>query len=130
VSAIPVLVVDDHPPNVRLLKILLEAEGYAVRTAASGAEALGVLAEFRPRVILMDVQLPDMDGYEVTRRILADGRTRSIPVVAVTSFAGPSDEARAREAGCAAWVSKPVDTRTLPALVGRIARGLPPGRGV
>jgi len=96
---------------------VLEAEGYDIRTATDGAEAWRVLAEFRPRLILMDVQLPGANGFELTRRLKADPETRDIAVVAVTAYAIPGDEETAQRAGCSGYITKPLDTRTLPAAV-------------
>jgi two-component system, cell cycle response regulator DivK len=114
-----ILVVDDNPANLRLLRILLQGEAYDVRTAADGAEALAVVGEFHPRLILMDVQMPGMDGFEVTRRLKADAGTREIVIVALTASAMKGDEEKARAAGCDGYVSKPIDTRSLPAVIAR-----------
>jgi CheY-like chemotaxis protein len=114
-----ILVVDDNPANLRLLRILLQGEAYDVRTAADGAEALAVVGEFQPRLILMDVQMPGMDGFEVTRRLKADAATREIVIVALTASAMKGDEEKARAAGCDGYVSKPIDTRSLPAVIAR-----------
>jgi two-component system cell cycle response regulator DivK len=109
-----ILVVDDNPANCRLASFLLASKGYKVRTAASADEALAALAEEVPRLILMDLQLPGMDGLTLTRRLKSDPRTRDTLIVAVTAYAMKGDEARAREAGCDAYITKPIDTRTLP----------------
>jgi len=121
VSGIPVLAVDDNPRNLRLLRVLLEGNGFLVRTAATGEEALALLAGFRPRVALLDIQLPGMDGYELARRIRADPATAGIPLLAVTSFATEADRAAALAVGCDAWVAKPIDTRTFPGIVAELA---------
>lgn len=115
----PILVVDDNPANLRLLRLLLTAESYAVRTAADGADALAVLREFRPRLILMDLQMPGLDGFELTRRLKSDPATRDIVIVAITAYAMKGDEEKARAAGCDDYVSKPIDTRALPAVIAR-----------
>jgi CheY-like chemotaxis protein len=114
-----ILVVDDNATNLRLLRMLLAAESYEVRTASDAGEALAVLQEFRPRLILMDLQMPGMDGFELTRRLKADTATRDIVIVALTAYAMRGDEEKARAAGCDDYVSKPIDTRTLPAVVAR-----------
>jgi CheY-like chemotaxis protein len=114
-----ILVVDDNPANLRLLRMLLLGEGYDVRTAGDAAEALSVVGEFLPRLILMDLQMPGMDGFELTRRLKADAATREIVIVALTAYAMKGDEERARAAGCDGYVSKPIDTRALPALIAR-----------
>jgi two-component system cell cycle response regulator DivK len=112
-----ILVVDDNPANLRLLCLLLAGESYEVRTAGGAEEALAILEDFRPRLILMDLQMPGMNGFELTRRLKGDAATRDIVIVALTAYAMKGDEERAREAGCDGYVSKPIDTRTLPALI-------------
>ena len=116
----PILVVDDNAANLRLARMLLVAEGYEVRTAGDAQEALGVLGEFRPRLILMDIQMPGMDGFELTRRLKADPLTRGIAIIALTAYAMTGDEQRAQEAGCDGYVPKPIDTRALPQLIARV----------
>ena len=116
----PILIVDDNPTNTKLVSFLLGAQGYEVKTAARADEALAVLAGWRPRLILMDIQLPDVDGLELTRRLKADPKTREILVLAVTAYAMKGDEEKAREAGCDGYVAKPIDTRKLPALIARL----------
>lgn len=113
----PVLVVDDNSQNLKLVRVLLETEGFDVRTAVDGEEALGELEGFTPRVILMDLQLPGMDGLELTRRLKADPARRDIAIIAVTAYAMKGDEEKARAAGCDAYVSKPIDIETLPRMV-------------
>jgi CheY-like chemotaxis protein len=113
----PILIVDDTPINLKLIRLLLAHEGYETRLAASAEEALEAIADFHPRLVLADVQLPGMDGLELARRIKRDERTRDISVVALTAFAGPDDEQMALDAGCDAYIAKPIDTRTLCARV-------------
>jgi len=113
----PILVVDDNPLNLKLARLLLSMEGYQVRTAETATAALAVLETFHPRMILMDVQLPGMDGLELTRRLRADSSFDDVIILAVTAFAMAADEQRAKEAGCDGFVSKPLDTRSLPELV-------------
>lgn len=112
-----ILVVDDNPLNLKLTRILLAAHGYEVRTAMDSKEALAVLDSFQPRLILMDIQLPGMNGLELTRRLKADPATRDIVVLALTAYAMKGDEHRAREAGCNGYIAKPIDTRSLAAVV-------------
>jgi CheY-like chemotaxis protein len=111
----PILVVDDNPVNARLVSYLLTARGYQIRVAASAREALEVLETFHPRLILMDLQLPGMDGLSLTRQLKAAPATRDITIVALTAYAMKGDAERAREAGCDGYITKPIDTRTLPA---------------
>ena len=103
-----ILVVDDVPANVKLLEARLSAEYFDVLTAANGAEALDLVRKLRPDLILMDIQLPQVSGLEVTRWIKDDPELRAIPVVAVTAFAMKGDEERIREGGCEAYLSKPI----------------------
>ena len=110
----PILIVDDNASNTKLLAFLLTSKGYQVRTAASAPEALAVLGEFQPRLILMDIQLPGMDGLALTRQLKADPRTSRILIIAATAYAMKGDEERARAAGCDGYITKPIDTRRLP----------------
>jgi CheY-like chemotaxis protein len=116
-SAEPILVVDDNPINLKLVRVILTGEGYEVRAAQDAEEAVEILQSFRPRLVLMDLQLPGMDGYELTRRLKANAQTREIVVLAVTSYAMKGDEQRALDAGCDGYVSKPIDTEALPRIV-------------
>ena len=125
-----ILVVDDNPANLRLLRLLLSGESYVVRTADGAEEAITILEDFRPRLILMDLQMPGMNGFELARRLKGDPATRDIVIVALTAYAMKGDEERAREAGCDGYVSKPIDTRTLPALVARHLCGLEPPKPI
>ena len=103
-----ILVVDDVPANVKLLEARLSAEYFDVLTASSGAEALAICARAECDIILLDVMMPDMDGFEVCRRLKSNPATHFIPVVAVTAFAMKGDEERIREGGCEAYLSKPI----------------------
>lgn len=118
----PILVVDDNPANAALITFLLSANGYEVRRAADAHEAVAILEGFRPLLIMMDLQLPGMDGLELTRRLKADDRTREIIIVALTAYAMKGDEQRARAAGCDGYITKPIDTRTLPGVVSEYIR--------
>ena len=108
-----ILIVEDHEDNRRIMRDLLTSAGYAFVEAATGTEGMAMAKSYRPDLILMDMQLPELDGYEVTRRIKADPAFRHIPVIAVTSFALSGDDERAYEAGCAAYVTKPFSPRQL-----------------
>jgi two-component system, cell cycle response regulator DivK len=110
----PLLIVDDNPQNLKLARLLLVAEGYDARTAVDAEHALAVLADFTPRLILMDIQLPGMDGLELTRRLKATPETQKIVIVALTAYAMKGDEEKARAAGCDGYIAKPIDVRTLP----------------
>jgi CheY-like chemotaxis protein len=112
-----VLVVDDHELNLRLLERLLELQGREVRAADSLAAAERALAEEQPALIVLDLNLPDGSGLDLTRKLKAEPRTASIPIVACTAAVMPSDEDRALEAGCDAFVAKPIDLRRFSAVV-------------
>ena len=117
-----VLVVDDNPVNVRLLRMLLGEAGYEVREAADAEQAMAVLRDFRPRMILMDVRLPGLDGLELTRRLKADPATRDVVIVGVTACAADGDAERVLAAGCDGYVAKPIDIHELLAMVDRHLR--------
>src|SRR5271157_3765324 len=119
----PILIVDDTPVNLKLTRILLVNEGYRALTAASAEEALELLRSYRPRLILADIQLPGMDGLEMTRRIKHDEATRGIAVVALTAFAMKGDEQKAMDAGCDGYITKPIDTRTLGETIRQLLSG-------
>src|SRR6516225_1078456 len=112
-----ILVVEDQADNRRILRDLLVNAGYELIEAESGEEALKAVETQRPDLILMDIQLPIMDGYEATRRIRLNPELKSIPIIAVTSYALAGDEAKALAAGCNAYVTKPFSPRALLAKV-------------
>ena len=103
-----VLIVEDNELNMKLFRDLLEAHGYQTSGTSNGVEALELVRKMRPDLILMDIQLPQVSGLEVTRWIKDDPELRTIPVVAVTAFAMKGDEERIREGGCEAYLSKPI----------------------
>jgi two-component system cell cycle response regulator DivK len=111
-----ILLVEDEEDNMQILRDLLAAS-YEITEAVNGEKALAAIAKQRPDLILMDIQLPIMDGYEATRRLKADPALRSIPVIAITSYALGEDEKRARAAGCDDFVAKPYSPRLLLAKV-------------
>jgi two-component system, cell cycle response regulator DivK len=117
-----ILIVDDNVMNLKLVRVLLAGEGYDVRVAADAPEALAVLETFTPRLILMDIQLPGIDGLELTRRLKSSPRTRDVTIVALTAYAMKGDAHRMIEAGCDGYVAKPIDTREFPTLVARYLR--------
>ena len=103
-----VLIVEDNELNMKLFRDLLEAHGYQTSGTSNGFEALDLVRKLRPDLILMDIQLPQVSGLEVTKWIKDDPELRSIPVVAVTAFAMKGDEERIREGGCEAYIAKPI----------------------
>jgi DNA-binding response OmpR family regulator len=123
-----ILIVDDTPVNLKLTRILLLNEGYSVCTASSAEQALELLPSYRPSLILADIQLPGMDGLEMTRAIKQNPRTREVIVIALTAFAMLGDESRAREAGCEGYITKPIDTRRLGSQIREILAQHPGGQ--
>jgi two-component system cell cycle response regulator DivK len=103
-----VLVVEDNELNMKLFHDLLEASGYATIQTRSGLEAIDLAREHRPDLILMDIQLPEVSGLEVTKWMKEDDDLRAIPIIAVTAFAMKGDEERIRQGGCEAYLSKPI----------------------
>jgi two-component system cell cycle response regulator DivK len=112
-----ILVVEDQVDNMQILRDLLTSAGYAMIEAEDGAEGVRAASAHRPDLILMDIQLPVLDGYEATRRIKADPALRAIPIIVVTSYALSGDEDKARAAGCDDYVPKPYSPRLLLAKV-------------
>jgi two-component system, cell cycle response regulator DivK len=112
-----ILVVDDHELNLKLLERLLEIEGHEVRAADSLAAAERALAEEQPAMIVLDVNLPDGNGLDLTRKLKSHPVTASIPIVACTAGATGHDEHQALEAGCDAYVSKPIDLRRFSTII-------------
>jgi two-component system, cell cycle response regulator DivK len=118
-----ILIIDDHPQNLKLARIVVSGAGFVVRTASDAEEGLHALASFSPRLILLDLQLPGIDGLALTRRLKSDPARRDILVIALTAYAMPGDEERAREAGCDGYLTKPVDIKTLAdTIIGFLAR--------
>ena len=108
-----ILIVEDNPVNLELVVALLEAAGYEIVTAETARAGLGLAAAEQPDLILMDVQLPGVNGYEATRQLKADPATARIPVVALTAHAMSEEELRAREAGCSGYLAKPLSSQVL-----------------
>ena len=103
-----VLIVEDNELNMKLFHDLLDAHGYSTLQTRNGLEALKMAREHRPDLILMDIQLPEVSGLEVTKWLKDDEELRDIPVIAVTAFAMKGDEERIRQGGCEAYISKPI----------------------
>jgi CheY-like chemotaxis protein len=118
-----ILIVEDNEANQLLAQAVLELEGYAVELAGSAAEAFEVLRARTPALILMDVQLPGEDGLSATTRIKSDPVWAGIPVVALTAHAMTGDRDLALQAGCAGYISKPIDTRTFGVSVSQFLNG-------
>jgi CheY-like chemotaxis protein len=117
-----VLVVDDNPTNAKLLGFVLKKEGYEYRIAADAEIALEMIPEFQPRLLLLDLQLPGMDGLTLARHLRAQHKDRSLVIVAVTANAMVGDEQEALASGCDAFISKPIDTRGLPLRIAELLR--------
>jgi len=103
-----VLIVEDNELNMKLFHDLLEAHGYGTVQTRNGVEVMGLARQHRPDLILMDIQLPEVSGLEVTRWLKDDDELRTIPVIAITAFAMKGDEERIRQGGCEAYLSKPI----------------------
>jgi CheY-like chemotaxis protein len=106
-----ILIIDDNPTNLKLASDVLASEGFSVETARDAEEAQLILALRLPHLILMDIALPGMDGLTLTRRLKAAARYREVPIVALTASAMRGDEEKALAAGCAGYITKPIDTR-------------------
>ena len=118
-----ILVIEDQEDNRQIVRDLMTASGYELIEATTGEEGLEAASRERPDLILMDIQLPGIDGYEVTRRIKADPKLSKIPIIAVTSYALSGDDKKAFAAGCDAYVTKPYSPRLL---LAKIREYLPP----
>ena len=122
-----ILIVDDNEMNVKLLRWVLEKHGYTVHTASDAQTARAGIRAVHPQLVLMDIQLPDVDGLQLTREFKADPDLRSIPIVAVTSYAMKGDRQKSIEAGCDGYITKPIDTRQFPLEIEKYLRR--PGGG-
>jgi CheY-like chemotaxis protein len=118
-----ILIVDDNQANLKLLKVVLTIEGYKVETAQDAEQALVKLPLFNPVLILMDLQMPGIDGYELTRKIKADPTYDRVIIIAVTAYAMKGDKEKAMEAGCNGYITKPVDTQLLPTKIREYLNG-------
>jgi CheY-like chemotaxis protein len=112
-----ILIVDDNTQNLKLARVVLANEGFDVHTASNAEDALQLLRTVTPRLILMDIQLPGMDGLELTRRLKADPATRAVRVIALTAYAMKGDDEKAFAAGCDGYITKPIDVERLPGVV-------------
>jgi two-component system cell cycle response regulator DivK len=123
-----ILIVEDNPANMRLIRLVLREKGYKLLVATDGEEALVVAMEGKPDLIVMDIQLPKMDGLEVTRRLRLAPQFRQTPIIALTASVIERDREEIIAAGCDEYLSKPVNTRRFPQLVAemlRLGRGCP-----
>lgn len=118
-----ILVVDDNNTNLKLVSDVLQFEGYRILQASDAESALVIVGNTPPDLILMDIALPGMDGLALTRLLKAEEATRHIVVVALTAFAMVGDDEKARAAGCDGYITKPIDTRSLPVAVAGYLRG-------
>ena len=114
-----ILIVDDNATNLKLVAYLMKANGYVVDTALDAESAIEAIRQRHPDVILMDIQLPGIDGLELTRRLKADPGTRDIIIIAVTAYAMKGDQDKALAVGCDDYITKPIDTRALPETIAR-----------
>jgi CheY-like chemotaxis protein len=120
-----ILVVDDNPMNLRLLNVVLTNGGYQVHSVGDPLKALELLEQLIPDLILVDLQMPGMDGLEPVRRLRTNVRTKDLPIVAVTAYAMKGDEEKALRAGCDGYVTKPIDTRGFLRIVERHLQARP-----
>jgi len=116
---VSILYIEDNPENRLLIKRVLMAEGYHMLEAATATEALDVLAREKPDLILMDINMPDMDGYTLTARLKQQASLRDVPIVAVTANVMKGDRERSLDAGCDGYIQKPIDIDGLPRQIAR-----------
>lgn len=112
-----ILIIEDNVTNLKLAQLLLKKSGYHIITATDANEALALLKDFHPQLILMDLQLPGMDGFQLTKLLKNNPHTKDILIIALTAYAMKGDKDRALNAGCDGYVTKPFDTRELPATI-------------
>ena len=122
-----ILIVDDNTQNLKLARVVLANEGFDVYTASNAEDALQLLRTVTPRLILMDIQLPGMDGLELTRRLKADPATRAVRIIALTAYAMKGDDEKAFAAGCDGYITKPIDVEGLPVVVSSYLAERSPG---
>ena len=109
-----ILIIDDNPVNIELASDLLKLHGFQMLQAKDAETGIELAKAKMPDLILMDIQLPGMDGLEATRRLKKDATTRNVPIVAITAYAMKGDEEKALKAGCIGYMPKPINTRTFP----------------
>ena len=124
-----ILIIEDNEQNLYLATFLLEKNGYEIVPARRGPEGIAIAGRIRPDGILLDIQLPEMDGYAVARALRQDGRLDGVPIVAVTSYAMVGDRERALEAGCNAYIEKPINPETFVEEIERALGRRSPERG-
>jgi CheY-like chemotaxis protein len=112
-----ILIIEDNPSNLKLAKIVLEKEGYKVLTAEAAEDGIEILKDVHPDMILMDLQLPHMDGLQLTSLLKRNPETQDIIIIALTAYAMSGDEMKALSSGCDGYITKPFDTRTLAATI-------------
>ena len=112
-----ILIVEDNPQNMRLLEMVLRAKNYTLLKATDGEEALDIAIRERPDLIIMDIQLPKVNGLEVTRKLRETPLFSHTPIIAITAYAMKGDKERVIESGCDAYLSKPINTRELPEMI-------------
>lgn len=115
-----ILIVEDNPQNMRLIEMTLRARSYVLLTANDGEKALDVAVREHPDLIIMDIQLPKISGYDVTKKMRQMPKFINTPIIALTAYAMEGDKEKFIEAGCDAYLSKPIDTRELPELIANI----------
>ena len=113
-----ILIVEDDRLSMTLLSDFLSAHGYTVLKTSEGSEAINLARDEQPDLILMDIRLPGINGFDVTRLLKQDDQTKAIPIIAVTAFATPGDETKALESGCAAYITKPINVGDLLRTIG------------
>lgn len=115
-----ILIAEDNPQNMRLIEMTLKTTGYKLLTATNGEEVLDIATRERPDLIILDIQLPRMSGLEVTGRLRQMADLGQVPIIAITAYAMKGDKERVLEAGCDAYVTKPIDIHELPGMVAKI----------
>ncbi len=120
-----ILIIEDNPVHTRLVEMTLRAKNYTILKATNGEEALDVATRERPDLIIMDLNLPQMTGFEVTKKLRENPAFSQTPIIAVTAYAMREDRERVIESGCDAYLTKPIDTRELPGVIAEMLRQRP-----